>query len=282
MDIVSFDKTIDNPIIGRTSKGDQIKWFHKGSWYKVDNFGYEGLAETVVSGLLHYSNIEDVLDYKPVIIKYNGKKQAGCVSKNFLQPNEELITLERLHTAYKGEGLSNAIEALATTSERIKYTTDFVTDITGIERFADWLTLILETDAFFLNEDRHTANIALIRNTKDGEWKLCPVFDNGLSLLSDVKDYPFNIPDYINRRNVKAKPFASDFSKQIKAANDLYGTKLKFSFDKNDIERELSGLTDYYDAEKISRVRNILYMQMEKYPGLFKSDFTCYEPETDL
>ncbi len=41
-----------------SSKGNQEKWLEGGRWYKLDQFGYEGLAETLVSVLLKRSNIE--------------------------------------------------------------------------------------------------------------------------------------------------------------------------------------------------------------------------------
>ena len=43
-----------------SSKGNQEKWFDKetNKWYKLDQFGYEALTETVISKLLERSNIE--------------------------------------------------------------------------------------------------------------------------------------------------------------------------------------------------------------------------------
>ena len=41
-----------------SSKGNQEKWLSNGRWYKLDQFGYEGLAETFVSRLLEQSTIE--------------------------------------------------------------------------------------------------------------------------------------------------------------------------------------------------------------------------------
>ena len=46
-------------------------------------------------------------------------------------------------------------------------------------------------------------------------WQLAPIFDNGLSLLSDEKDYTPGKPLTILKRKVKAKPFNSSFSKQL-------------------------------------------------------------------
>ena len=35
-----------------TSKGNQLKWFEDGYWFKADQFGYEGIAEAVVTYFL--------------------------------------------------------------------------------------------------------------------------------------------------------------------------------------------------------------------------------------
>lgn len=42
-----------------------------------------------------------------------------------------------------------------------------------------------------------------------------PIFDNGLSLLSDEEDYPPDKPLTILKRKVKAKPLNSSFTKQL-------------------------------------------------------------------
>lgn len=41
-----------------------------------------------------------------------------------------------------------------------------VEEITKIDNFGAYLTAMLEIDAFFMNEDRHTNNIAVIYNEK--------------------------------------------------------------------------------------------------------------------
>ena len=50
----------DEKIAETSSKGNQEKWYDhaENRWYKLDQFGYEALAETVISALLQRSNIE--------------------------------------------------------------------------------------------------------------------------------------------------------------------------------------------------------------------------------
>lgn len=92
---------------------------------------------------------------------------------------------------------------------------------------------------FFLNEDRHTNNLAVIRNEKTGKFRLCPIFDHGLALLSDLNDYPMDQNIYDSIRRVHAKPFDVDLDAQVEAAEELYGTQLRFSFVRRDISKNI-------------------------------------------
>ena len=50
---------VTNERIAETSsKGNQEKWVEGNRWYKLDQFGYEALAETLISQLLERSNCE--------------------------------------------------------------------------------------------------------------------------------------------------------------------------------------------------------------------------------
>ena len=46
----------DQKIAETSSKGNQEKWQDGNIWYKLDQFGYEALAEVFTSQLLEYSN----------------------------------------------------------------------------------------------------------------------------------------------------------------------------------------------------------------------------------
>ena len=53
-------KLVSNEKIAETSsKGNQEKWYDKetNKWYKLDQFGYEALAETLISKLFQIVNI---------------------------------------------------------------------------------------------------------------------------------------------------------------------------------------------------------------------------------
>lgn len=270
MNIINLDAFGREEIQGHTSKGDQPKWQVGGIWYKADHMGYEAMAEVVVSQLLKKSNLHDFVEYEPVLIEYQGRKLPGCTSRNFRQKDELLVPFERLHRAYMGQGLASVLGKMGEAQERIRYTVDFVERTTGLTDAGKYLTLMLEVDGFFLNEDRHTNNLALIRNEKTMEFRLCPIFDNGLSLLSDLNDYPLDKDMYDCIRRVRAKPFDMDFDVQVEAAEALYGTQLRFSFTRYDIPTVLDLVRELYpDADVVARVEKVLYEQMRKYPVYF-------------
>lgn len=251
---------------GHSSKGDQPKWLHGGKWYKADHMGYESLAEVLISKLLTKSNIPSFVAYAPVRIAYERKETTGCISQNFRAKNEMLVPIERLHRSYQGIGLAAALAKLASTKERIRYTVDFIESVTALEGVGAYLTAMLELDAFFLNEDRHTNNIAVIRNEDTKAFRFCPIFDNGLALLSDTNDYLPETDIYGTIARVRAKPFDADFFEQMSAAEELYGAQLKFTFTKTDVTAVLNELSEYYDERTLRRVEDVVFEQMRRYP----------------
>ena len=266
---VDLTRYENEPISGHTSKGDQPKWHIGDDWYKADHMGYEALSEVVVSWMLEHSTIRDFVAYEPVMIQSSDKTYVGCRSKNFRQEGEMLLPLEKLHRAYHGIGLAKKLAEIPETEERIRYTVSFVEETTGLADFGIYLSTLLELDAFILNEDRHTNNIAVIRNEKDGSFRLCPIFDNGLSLLSDLNDYPLDRKLYECIDAVQAKPFSTDFAEQTEAASQLYGSRLKFGFTKEQLRQKMQELGDYYDGETLKRVERTILEQIRKYGYLF-------------
>ena len=98
---------VTNEKIAETSsKGNQEKWFDgtSGLWYKLDRFGYESLSEVLVSRLLERSNVESdflfhFVRYEMERLHVHGRDRNGCSSRNFLLPEQSIITLSHL---YKG------------------------------------------------------------------------------------------------------------------------------------------------------------------------------------
>ena len=249
-----------------SSKGNQPKWFVDGIWYKADHMGYEGLAEVVISRLLKQTNITNFVGYYPCKIEFGYHNRSGCYSHNFLQKRYELIPLERLHRLYTTIGLSQKLKEFDNAKDRIKYTVGFVENVTKIKGFGKYLTAMLEIDALFLNEDRHTNNIAIIRNPNTNEFSLCPYFDQGLSLLSDLDGFWLDGDTEKHIARVTAKPFGT-FKAQVSAAWELYGKQLDIQFSPDDVKYILDEMKGYYSDEILNRVKFIIKNQLKNIRG---------------
>lgn len=231
MESIDLNKIPVQETEGHTSKGNQLKWKLGDQWYKADHMGYEGLSEVLVSRLLHKTELKyPFVEYHPVEIAYKGQKLLGCRSNNFLKENQKLIPLEKLYRQNTGRSLALSLVEFPEVPNRIRYTVEQVEKYTGLHDFGKYLTAMLELDAFFLNEDRHTNNIAVLYDTEKDCYELSPIFDQGLSLLADTSfDFSLEQPleDCIKR--VEAKPFHSSFVQQVDAGRTVwYPNSLQF------------------------------------------------------
>lgn len=255
-----------------TSKGNQLKWRDGNIWYKADHLGYEGASEVIVSHLLRKSALRvPYVRYDPVIIKFKGKMYHGCKSADFLPRDTSIIPLERLFWQYNGQGLAESLSKIKTTTEKIQFFVNGFESITGIKECGKYITAILEVDAMFLNDDRHTNNLAVLRDEETDTFALCPIFDNGAALLSDTTmDYPLNMDVYDCIKHAEAKPFSSSFDEQLEAAEELYGVQLRFLFSPADVQDEINQLRSIYDIKTLKRAENVLRWQMRHYDYLMR------------
>ena len=234
-----------------SSKGNQFKWENNGFWYKADYTGYEGLSEYMISHMLRQSDLseKEFVMYEPERIKYKSSIFNGAKSPNFLHDDWQIITLERLFENSYGESLNKAIYTIKDEKERLRFLVQQTVRITGLTDFGVYMNKLLTIDAFFLNEDRHTHNIA--------------------GLLSDITlDYPVNGDIYTQIESVKPKTFSQSFDIQLDISEELFGRNLKFSFTKKDVTLLLNN-ADIYSDEIRSRVEKIIFEQMRKYKYLF-------------
>ncbi len=256
----------------QSSKGNQLKWERDGIWYKADYMGYEGLAEYIVSELLHYSNLggKDYILYDTEEISYKANVYHGCKSYDFLPDGWQLITLERLfHTLY-GQSLYQSVYQISGIEERAIFLTEQVEQMTGLKNFGTYLARLLTVDAVFLNEDRHMHNIAVLCD-ESGCYHYCPIFDNGSALLSDVTmDYPMGKDILELIPEAESKTLSSDFDEQLEAVERLYGQSMRFFYNEKNII-ELLENEKYYSKEIKNRVKDILLQQRRKYSYLFCS-----------
>ena len=271
---------------GHSSKGNQMKWFQDGYWYKADQFGYESLSEVVTSNLLKNSSVEEATIYEPVLIKYRDNLYRGCRSQNFRQSEEILVPLERLFRTHTTIGLAKQLARIANVKDKLQYTEEVVRNITGIEEFGKYLATILEMDAFFLNEDRHTNNISILYNKETDSYRLCPFYDMGLSLFADTKvDFPLEKDYFACKEKIVAKPFSREFDEQMDVGNELFGSYLKFEISANKVADVMNDLRenyllkdgdlenkriDGYTEKELKRVEETLRYQASKYKYMFQ------------
>mgnify|MGYP000177542552 CR=1 FL=1 len=255
----------------QSSKGNQLKWENDGIWYKADYTGYEGLTEYMISHLLKKSTLaeQEFVCYDLEEIKYGTVIYNGAKSKNFLNEDWQIITLERLFHNFFGESLYKSMYRIPDHEERLRFLVQQVERMTGLQNFGVYMNKLLTIDAFFLNEDRHMHNIAVLMNGK-GDYKYCPVFDNGAGLLSDTTmDYPMEQDIYQMISEVKSKSVSQNFDEQLDVAENLYGQNLQFLFTKKNVS-DIVNNADMYPPEERKRVELIIYSQMNKYKYLFR------------
>ena len=248
---MSVHLVTDEKVAETSSKGNQEKWFDRGAWYKLDQFGYEALAETLVSRLLERSNVEEngfrFVRYDIERLNVHGRERVGCVSKSFLKKGESIITLARLHSLSLGYKLSEKLARLPSDKQRIKYIAEETARLTGLDCFPEYLTMLFEIDALFLNDDRHLNNIAVLEH--GGKYDYCPVFDNGAALLSNVQISRMDINPKALISALRARPFNTTFTRQMNTARRLYGEQLKIPrLTAAEIKSELEPLLEYYPA----------------------------------
>lgn len=242
----------DEKIAETSSKGNQEKWYDQasGCWYKLDQFGYEALAETVISVLLERSNLEadtpfTFVRYRMERLRVHGRERTGCSSRNFLRPGQALITVNRLLSSHLGKPLREKLTQLSSDKKRIAYLAEATAELTGLERFPQYLTLLFEVDALFCNDDRHLNNIAVMEQS--GSYDYCPIFDNGAGLLSNTQLSPMDILPTALISALRARPFHTTFTRQVNTARSLYETQLfmpKLTAD--DIQEVLRPVLYYY------------------------------------
>ena len=265
---------LENTIIEdgrRSSKGNQLKWKQNGYWYKADYTGYEGLAEYVVSHLLARSSLtnDEFVMYDLEQIKYKNVMYNGAISPDFLGKGYQLITLERLIKNTFGLSLNEVIYSTKNHQDRLFIIEDYVKRATGIPDFCSYLQKMLAIDALFLNEDRHTHNIAILTDSK-GHFSLSPFFDHGGCLLSDTTvDYPLGQDVFKLIPMVKAKTFCTSLEEQLEIAEKSYGDNIMFFFDKKDVITLIDAV-ETYSEEIRDRVRDVIFYQMDKYSYLFR------------
>ena len=146
----------------------------KKLYYKLSNYdaykgiiGHECVNEIIVDRLLDILGINHLhyqLIYADVLVDNHVYTTYVCSSEDFKQVGESKIALDAFYQVERMENES-PLEFC------IRY---------GWE---EYIYEMLVVDFLILNRDRHGANIEVLRNSKERNYRLAPLFDHGLSLL---------------------------------------------------------------------------------------------------
>ena len=253
--------------LSSTSKGNQTKWVKGNKFLKADTMGYESIAEVLASEVEKATKGIDYVDYFLCkIVEDDITSYYGCVSDIFTSKDDSIISLYSILKKYYGgervlkEKLGDIVGV-----DLVNTILAVVSKVTGIS-YADiknYLSTIVRLDAILLNEDRHFNNIAFIKN--NGDYRFCPIFDNGLSFLSDTNDYPLDkkgVSHKISR--VKSQPFSRDWRKQIGYFDD--GDLLHI--DINSLRYRLENYTVDFKKEEYERALEVLKSRLKTLKGV--------------
>ena len=242
--------TTNKKIAETSSKGNQEKWLEDGTWYKLDQFGYEALAEVMTSKLLEHSNIESetpftFVRYEMKKVKVHGRERTACASKNFLKNGQSILTVNALFRQLSNQPLTKQLAKLPSDKKRMEYLAHSVTEMTGLTDFGTYLATLFAVDALILNDDRHLNNIAVIE--ENDSFSYCPIFDNGAGLLSNMQILRTDIEPKGLMKSLTASPFGITFNRSLSTSRTLFGTVLKIpKFSKNELNEMLAPLLAYY------------------------------------
>lgn len=256
-------KTKDLDIIGlsNTSKGVLLKWNSNNKYYKSGSMHYGVFNKTQPVVECICSKIHELLgftgvDYTLETLHSNGTSEFEaqeilcCVSDNFLKNDESLVTFAKHYKSHKGE----------LTYEKL---------ISDFKEFEEEINQTLIFDFVVNNIDRHFNNFGYIINVTK---KYCPIFDNGLSLYSDLSSEDIiniNKKPYLYKRFDKAKPFAPKHFSQIKLIKNL--PKIDLSFSNEEFISILKEYEIYLGKERFNAMEQLLKGRLDYVRELYSN-----------
>lgn len=250
-----------------TSKGNQVKWYKSGNWVKADMLGYEGLAEELSSIVLENTTGVPFIKYRTCSVKeMGGTLYKGCFSEDIVGKNEVIVSFARIIESklLSSKGYDKAVKELST-KDRVWFLVGVVKRTCGIDTM-QYIANNIYFDALTMNEDRHLNNLGVIENIETGKYTIMPIFDNGLSLLSDESCYgDKGIREAMSM--VKSKPFSMNFADQVKAVRGLGGKPLRINKTKllKDIEQYSNML---YTEKQVHRAKTVLKIRLQELEGI--------------
>ena len=254
IDVVDYlidDKYIYNS--ASTTKGTQIKYKKDDYFYKIDKMGREGFVEYLVSVMLSYSTLDPKEYVSYECCKINGL--SGCRSRNFLNDEEEFVTVHSLYQKYTGNSdFANYLMTKRSAEERLEEILELVDGFEiSTEEYRRYMNVLVQIDLLIANTDRHVHNYGVIMSN-DGNFRMAPIFDNGRSLFTD------------NSNIFSACTLSGSFEEQVTAFG--FPVKACFYIDYTGFEEELKSIEKKYgECIEITTLRN----RLKEYEYIFNS-----------
>lgn len=251
-------------------RGNQNKWQEGNRFYKADLMGYESISEVLVDELCLCTPDINCLHYYLEYKIRNTNPVYCCYSENFLAKEEQEYTLLDILKSVGKESYLDNLEGDAL----LYFLLEEIKRVTNYSEFEilEYIGKILYLDSIILNEDRHLNNISFIRN--GNSWRFAPVFDNGLSLLSDVSKYLMydkHLGAMIN--GVRSKPFSDSFRVQLSYLKDIIPPiKLDIALFKKRMfyiqQEELFQFAVPFKQDCFKRALKVLYKRLNELEGI--------------
>lgn len=141
-------------------------------------------------------------DFVPYYFKHTSVESFDlktCVSSNFLQEGEQIISFKDLLSL-----VYPPIENLVGFDSKLDFI-DSVFQQTVGQSFREEMLRLLTLDVMFRNTDRHLSNFGIIL-APNGSIRFAPIFDNGLALGVSEGAY-FDLDNLIKGFGYKIKPY---------------------------------------------------------------------------
>lgn len=208
---------------GWSSKGAQLKFTSiEGYWIKVDTYGYEGLAEVLVSRFLANMGVRSVLYVPCRVVMQHGKVAIGCYSENFIGSSNAEHSLYSL--LYAKDPLFERSWRGWSVSQKWEFCVQALGGLIPYNELLAYMTQLVIIDRITYNTDRHLGNILFIEDTIGERLYPAPVFDNGSALFSrTVDDFPMDYDLVKCRKRARARPFSTSFEKQANFFQQVSG-----------------------------------------------------------
>lgn len=249
-----------------SSKGNQVKFYNQGYWYKIDNDRCcEGLAEDFVSYISGYIVDFPYVQYRSEKLSYNDEVFNGCVSYNMF--NRLDCSFLSLRSLLRSAGAINGILIKDSCIENnIMNVCNLVFDITGVD-FLSYLGRLLMLDCLIINEDRHIMNLGVCYCSSSGIYYQAPCFDNGSSLFCTNWTYrkKKTLQENIDSAYCVARPFSKFYDKQLDALLNLGCSKLWIK--SGVVDAVSSYYNPLYSQELNDRVKIVFLNMLERYRG---------------